>query len=118
MAGKKSESTEVNIPPGFKLRHTLQGHTNTVNSVAWSPDGQTLASGSSDWTIHLWDVQTGQLRHKLQGHTDAVRSVAWSLDGQTLASGSVDNTIRLWDATTGKELHILEGHTDLVNAVF
>ena len=76
---------------------TLQGHTGSVWSVSFSPDGQTLASSSGDETIRLWDVSTGQEKATLQGHTGWVWSVSFSPDGQTLASGSGDGTILLWD---------------------
>jgi WD40 repeat protein len=85
--------------------------------VAFSPDGQTLASGSEDQTVRLWDVKTGQVRASLQGHTDGVNAVAYSPDGQTLASGSADRTVRLWDVNTGQVRASLQGHTDGVNAV-
>ena len=79
---------------------TITGHTSDVNSVAFSPDGQTLASGSDDKTIRLWDVNTGVNLKTITGHTSWVNSVAFSPDGQTLASGSNDGTIRLrlWNA--------------------
>ena len=68
--------------------YALAGHTGTVFSVAWSPDGQLLASGSSDNTVRLWNGQSGALLHTLEGHTGTVYSVAWSPDGQLLASGA------------------------------
>ena len=89
----------------------LTGHTDWVWSVAFSPDGETLASGSLDDTIRLWDARTGEYQQTLEGHTDWVLSVAFSPDGSTLASGSMDNTIRLWDTHTGELQQILEGHT-------
>ena len=69
------------------LKNTLIGHTNSVNSVGFSPDGNTLASGSFDNTSRFWDVETGTLKNTLTGHTDWVNSVAFSPDGTTLASG-------------------------------
>ncbi|CAD8132652.1 unnamed protein product [Paramecium pentaurelia] len=66
-------------------------------SVCFSLDGNTLASGSVDKSIRLWDVKTGQQKAKLNGHDDGVWSVCFSPDGNTLASGSSDNFIRLWD---------------------
>jgi WD40 repeat protein len=80
-----------------KLRDTLKGHTGPVNSVAYSPDGKTLASGSRDQTIKLWEAAAGKEQATLKGHTAPVESVAYSPDGKTLASGSDDHTIKLWD---------------------
>ena len=96
---------------------TLTGHTDRVESVSFSPDGQTLASGSVDETIRLWDVGTGRVIRTLTGHTDAVWSLSFSPDGQTLASGSVDETIRLWDVGTGRVIRTLTGHTARVVSV-
>ncbi|MYG06378.1 hypothetical protein F4167_07140 [Candidatus Poribacteria bacterium] len=78
----------------------LTGHTLTVWSVAFSPDGLTLASGSQDETIRLWNIATGAHIATLTGHTAPVKSVAFSSDGVTLASGSMDSTVRLWDLTS------------------
>jgi hypothetical protein len=78
----------------------LTGHTDPVRGVAFSPDGKTLASGSWDNTIRLWDVASRQaLGAPLTGHSDSVTSVAFSPDGKTLASGSADKSIVLWDVS-------------------
>lgn len=99
------------------LLHTLEGHTQVVQSVAFSPDGQTLASGSSDGTIKLWRVNDGALLRTIEGHFTMVYSVAFAPDGQTLASGSLDKTVKLWRVRDGALLHTFEGHTDTVNSV-
>ena len=81
------------------------GHTGRIGSVAFSPDGHTLAVAGpwdTDTAIRLWDVGTGILLHTLTGHRGSVTSIAFGPDGQMLASGSCDNTIRLWNASTGR----------------
>ena len=96
---------------------TLEGHTSRANSVSFSPDGTTLASGSSDATIKLWDVATRTAVATLEGHTRQVSSVSFSPDGTTLASGSSDATIKLWDVATRTAVATLEGHTGGANSV-
>jgi WD40 repeat protein len=103
--------------PALQLARNRMAHDSYVDSVAFSPDGKTLASGSWDHTIKLWDVQTGKEQATLKGHNSAVGAVAYSPDGKTLASGSGDKTIKLWDAQTGKEQATLERHTGGVIAV-
>ena len=99
----------------YKL--TLEGHTDGVTCLAFSPDGSTLASGGYDNMLRLWDAETGQHKPALEGHTDYIRSVVFSPDGRTLASGSYDRTLRLWDAETEQHRQTLEGHTSDVTSV-
>ncbi|MFM6357702.1 MAG: protein kinase domain-containing protein [Planktothrix sp.] len=92
---------------------TLTGHSNYVNSVAFSPDGRTLASGSDDNTIKLWDVQNRRQIATLTGHSHYVIFIAFSPDGRTLASGSRDMTIKLWDVQSQREIATLTGHSKI-----
>ena len=97
---------EFNLVPD-QVTDALKGHTDSVHTVAFSPDRTTLASGSSDGTVKLWNVSRRELLATLEGHTHSVRTVAFSRNG-ILASGSL-NGIRLWDVTTQSEIAVLEG---------
>ncbi|KAJ5792654.1 uncharacterized protein N7503_008632 [Penicillium pulvis] len=95
----------------------LEGHLGPVQSVAFSPDGQLLASGSDDNNVRLWHAATGTLQLTLDGHLGPVQSVAFSSDGRLLASGSDDKTVRLWDIVTGALQHIFESESGPVQSV-
>ena len=86
------------IPDGFELQRILQ-EDKKINCVAWSPDGQFLASISRERTIHLWDTRTGRIQHTFEGNVS--HSAAWSPDGKLLAAGGVYH-ITLWDVETGE----------------
>jgi WD40 repeat protein len=93
------------------------GHASSVTSVAFSPDGSLIASGSADYTIKLWRVSDGALVRTLTWHTDTVTSVAFSPDGSLIASGSADYTIKLWRVSDGALVATLTGHTSSVASV-
>jgi len=82
----------------------LRGHAGGVTSVAFSPDGRRIVSGSDDKTLKVWDVSTGQETFTLKGHAEAVTSVAFSPDGRRIVSGSDDKTLKVWDASMRQEI--------------
>ncbi|MGQ9928158.1 MAG: protein kinase domain-containing protein [Chloroflexaceae bacterium] len=102
-------------PESLEARRTLSGHTGDISALAFSPDGQLLASGAQDEReVILWNLATGQEVRRLRGHDGWIRSLAFSPDGRILASGSTDTTIILWDVASGRRLRALEGHTDFL----
>jgi WD40 repeat protein/cellulose biosynthesis protein BcsQ len=99
------------------LEKTPRGHTGDVTSVAFSPDGLTLATASWDKTVKLWNVSLGQERLTLRGHGGVVSSIAFVAGQDWLASASWDKTIRLWQVSDGKPGIVLSGHSGVVTAV-
>jgi WD40 repeat protein/DNA-binding XRE family transcriptional regulator len=127
------------LKAGVELRR-LQGHTDWVNGVAFSPDtpasrgtgGKMALSASADGTLILWDISaalpgpaspgntsvaTGAIIRRFEGHTAGVTSVAFSPDGKTALSGSDDNSLILWDMASGEIIRRFEGHTGGVTRV-
>jgi WD40 repeat protein len=104
---------------GLEMLPALQGHDAAILSVAFSPDGSKIVSGSLDKTIRVWDASTGlEMLPALQGHDAAILSVAFSPDASKIVSGSNDKTIRVWDASTGLEmLPALQGHDAAILSV-
>lgn len=115
---------------GTEAAFILRGHTNWVNEVAFSPDSSTLASGSEDGIVKLWDLSglpqmattketaiVGGSSHTIQEHRAGIQSVAFSPDGRLLASSGNDQTIRLWDLRSARVVNVLMGHTNWVYSV-
>lgn len=101
-----------------RLREPLNGHRADVRSAAFSPtDTNTVASGSADKTVRIWDVAQRRQRLALAGHTGGINSVAFAPTGKHVASASSDATVRIWDAQTGAAIAILRGHTDRVTSI-
>lgn len=97
--------------------YTLKGHSSDVNSVAFSPDGQFLATGSDDKTIKIWNLKTRQKIHTLNRHSGWIWAVAIAPDGKTLASAGADKTIKLWNVATGELIRNFQGHSQGVASI-
>jgi len=117
-----SSSTPVPTPtprrPG-SLVYTYRGHTDRIPTVAWSPNGKHIASGSLDKTVQVWATNPGEhfQPYIYRGHTAGVQTVAWSPDSNRVASGAIDKTVQVWDALSGEHVAIYAGYTDAVNTV-
>jgi WD40 repeat protein len=117
-----SSSTATPVPtarPQGRILYTYRGHTARVASVAWSPNGKYIASGSYDKTVQVWSANPGDhfQPYIYRGHTAGVQTVAWSPDSSRIASGSIDKTVQVWDALSGGHVVMYHGITGIVNIV-
>jgi hypothetical protein len=111
LAAAQAAKSKPKIEPAF------EGHSATVNAVAFSSDGHHAASGSDDRTIRIWEIPSGRLIANLEGSRGEVYAVAFSTDGKYLLSGGRDRVLRLWDLQTQKQVRVYQGHTDSVRSV-
>jgi WD40 repeat protein len=103
--------------PGGALMGILKSHVGAVEALAVSLSGQWIVSGSQDWSVRLWDLETNSVQRTFEGHQGTVHAVALTPDGQSILSGSEDRTLRLWDIATGHLRQSFKGHTLAVRGV-
>ena len=89
---------------------TLSGHASDIISVAISPDGSKIVTGSCDHTAKIWNMSDGSLVRTLSGHADVITSVAISPDGSKVVTGSYDKTAKIWNMSDGSLITTLSGH--------
>ncbi|RUT09879.1 hypothetical protein DSM106972_003740 [Dulcicalothrix desertica PCC 7102] len=104
-------------PPGGALVRTLNGHSGSVNAITVTADGKRLISGSSDNTLKVWNLETGEVIFNLLGHTAPVTAVAVTFDGRRVISGSYDKTLKVWDLETGEEKLTFDGHRSRISSI-
>jgi WD40 repeat protein len=115
--GGKDQIVLWNVETGAELGK-LETKMDFVMSLAFTPDGQTLFSGSQHGKVRIWDLPSKQERRQLDSHTSLVRGMALSKDGKLVAAGTTDSTLRLWEVATGRELFTdFDGHDAQVNSV-
>jgi eukaryotic-like serine/threonine-protein kinase len=109
-----SPTSSTTSPPGVGTTiYTYQQHQDTVYTVAWSPNGEYMVSGSADTTARVWKTSKDETLYTYQGHAgllNAVMSVSWASNGRWIASGSTDQTVQIWEAATGNRIQMYRGH--------
>jgi WD40 repeat protein len=98
----------MGVTRGQKLRE-LKSANGFFSAVSFSPDGRTLATGTSGGTMIMWDVQSGKITRELPAHSAGVTSLSFSPNGRYVATASRDKTVCLWDAATGERCGVLAG---------
>jgi len=98
----------LDVDTGQEIRR-FEGHTDWVRSVAFSPDGQTILSGSADNTLIWWEAASGRRLRQFEGHTAQIYSAAFSADGKYALSGSADSSVILWDIGSGRKCAVSSG---------
>lgn len=106
----------IDLASGQMVR-SLKGHEYTIYDLAFSADGERLASASQDNTARIWNVATGETLHVLKGHEAAVHGIAWSPDGKQIFTGSLDKTARIWSSITGESTAVMREAQDHINTV-
>lgn len=116
LALTSSKTVKVVDPANGQELLSMEGHTRSVWTIRWSPDGARLASAARDGCIKIWDASSGKELHTLRGHAKDrwISGLCWSPDGAYLASGGWDDVIKMWDSRIGKEVSSLRGHTGKV----
>jgi|GEM_PF-1950201 len=121
--GSQDQTAKLWEMPSGNVRDTLAGHRlkegnlvyyTPVTALAFSPDGQNLATGSNDNTIIIWNVKTGRKKSSLSGQAEQIKGIAFSVDGRTLISGGEDNTIRFWNVDTAREESSIRTEQDVM----
>jgi WD40 repeat protein len=117
ITGVGTERLSLWDPNTGKLLRKLEGHHGAISTVAWSPDGKTLATASYDKTVQLWEHASGKQLRTFSEHKAAVLAAAFSPDGKSIASGGSDKLVLVWDVATGEVRHTLKGHSAEVTAL-
>lgn len=120
--GSYTQTTKLSPPLrkislNWQVIHTLKGHLGSVESIAISPDGDILASGSTDRTIKLWHLPDREKICNFNGHNDRVSSVVFSPEGTVIASGSYDQNIKLWQVENQEEFSTIKGHAKWITCL-